>query len=163
MWVPKEKPGTKLQKIMTWSCHPKEPTTSDLRHQVTSEMSLKCSSNMEGCFFLVIFNHTASWNQKEDLEKWNHRRKQKEQYKGFQSGLMSDHMYIRFYMVVGKWFAPCGKCEENWGHWAWVIGELSLRGMEVLPLSAGLGLLFTFQTEELRGTRRGKTVGRNVP
>lgn len=53
---------------------------------------------------------------------------------------MSNHMYIWFYMVVGKWFAPCGKCEENWGHWAWVIGELSLRGMEVLPLSAGLSL-----------------------
>lgn len=69
---------------------------------------------------------------------------------------MPNHMYIWFYMVVGKWFAPCGKCEENWGHWAWVIGQLSLRGMEVLPLSAGLRLLFTFQTEELRGTRRGE-------
>lgn len=64
-----------------------------------------------------------------------------------------------FHMVAEKWFAPCGKCEENRGRRAWVIGELSSRGLEVLPLSAGLRLLFTFQTEELGGTRRGENGG----
>lgn len=64
-----------------------------------------------------------------------------------------------FHMVAEKWFAPCGKCEENRGRGAWVIGELSSRGLEVLPLSAGLRLLFTFQTEELGGTRRGENGG----
>lgn len=35
-----------------------------------------------------------------------------------------------FHMVAEKWFAPCGKCEENRGRGAWVIGELSSRGLE---------------------------------
>lgn len=106
----------------------------------------KLASNRLGALLLCI----NTYNQRTDTSrasKW---------YKGFQSGLMPNHMYIWFYMVVGKWFAPCGKCEEDWGDGAWVIGQLSLRGMEVLPLSAGLRHLFTFQTEELRGTRKGK-------
>lgn len=42
-------------------------------------------------------------------------------------------------------------------HWQTIF-----TGLEVLPPSAGLRLLFTLQTEELRGTRRGNAVGRNV-
>lgn len=138
----------------------KKTKSEGVRYQLenVSNLGEACFNYRRLLSFLMIFKYSASWKEK----NWNHSSKG-ERYEGFQSGLMSNHMYIWFYMVVGKWFAPCGKCEENWGHWAWVIGELSLRGMEVLPLSAGLRLLFTFQTEELRGTRRGETVGRNVP
>lgn len=83
-------------------------------------------------------------------------------YKGFQSGLLPKHMYIWFYMVVGKWFAPCGKCEEDWGHGAWVIGQLSLKG-DGSPAFERRTQTFVYFTD--RGAERhkkGKMVGRNV-
>lgn len=72
---------------------------------------------------------------------------------------MQNHMYIWFYMVVEKWFAPCGKCEENWGHWAWVIGQLSLRGMEVLPSSAWTQTFVYFPDRGAERHKKGENGG----
>lgn len=119
------------------------------------QISLQLASNMEGCSISGHLFTILLLRLSRKIRRSGTTAVKRSGRKVFQSGLMSNHTSIWFYMVVGKWFAPCGKCEEKRGRWAWVTGELSLRGMEVLPLSAGLPLLFTFQTEELRGTRKG--------
>lgn len=76
--------------------------------------------------------------------------------------LIPKHADDCFYTVVGKWFAPCGKCEECWGRRAWVIGQLSWRG-DGSPAFESWTQTFVYSLD--RGAERhqkGKMVGRNT-